>query len=108
MTTREIDFSPYFNDDMAEEYAEELASEIASQYDFEPVLDTGTYVKRPGFFMKRIPGTTEFAVGAEGTRLKYNPEQVPDEDVEVLVEERLEEARQEFASWKGVSDSLEV
>lgn len=108
MSTREIDFSPYFDDETAAEYATELADEIATEYDFEPVMDTGQYVSRPGFFMRRIPGTTDFAVGAEGTRLKYNPDQVPDEEVEELLEEKLDEARQEYVSWKGINKGLEL
>lgn len=108
MATKEIDFSPYFSDENAERYVTEVVEDVVEDYDFEPVMNTGTYVKRPGFFMKRIPGTTEFAIKAEGTKLRYNPEEVDDEVVVGAIEERLEDARQEFVSWKGVSESLEV
>lgn len=106
-SAKEIDFSPYFNDEEAKEYASEVLQVVVDQYDFERVSDTDFYVNRPNLFARYIPGNTDFAMSVEGTRLRYNPEVVDEEDVENAVDERLEEARQDFISWKGVRDNLD-
>ena len=106
-SAKEIDFQPHFNDEEAEEYASEVLQVVVDQYDFERVSDTDFYVKRPNLFARYIPGNTHFSMSVEGTRLRYNPELVDEEDLENAVDERLEEARQDFISWKGVRDNLD-
>lgn len=102
---RELDFSPYFNDEESREYALDVLDEVAGNYDIEPVPESDAYVQR-GLLSYIIPGQTEFAASVEGTSLRYNGEIIDDEDVAEAVDAQLEESRKDFTSWKALSSEL--
>jgi hypothetical protein len=103
----EVEFSPFFGGAEARDYAVEVLEEVVEPYDFQHVGNNHTYVERPGILSQFIPGSTNFAASVEGTRLRYNPDLISDEEVEEAIESRLEEARQEYTSWRALSSSLE-
>ncbi len=65
------------------------------------------YVSRPGLFLRHIPGMTDYAVGAEDTRIKYNRDHVEEDQIKEAVEEEMEKARTQFNSWKAVQNKLQ-
>lgn len=103
--TRELDFSPYFDEDESREYALDVLEDIAEDYDLEPVPDSDAYVQR-GLLSRIIPGSVEFGASVEGTSLRYNTEIIDEEDVAEAVDTRLEESRQDFTSWRALSAEL--
>jgi hypothetical protein len=103
----EVEFSPYFGEDEARDYALEVLEEVVEPYDLQLVGNDHTYVERPGVLSRFIPGSTDFAASVEGTRLRYNPELISDDEVEEAIDSRLEKARQEYTSWNALSSSLE-
>ena len=104
----EIDFSPYFSEDYAEEYAQEFLEDLVEGRNLEPAVSGHTYVRRPDSWLGRfMPGSTDFAASAENGKLRYNTEYINSEEVDEMVEQRTDQARQEFTSWKAVSSELE-
>jgi hypothetical protein len=103
--TRELDFSPYFDEDESREYALDVLEDIAETYDLDSVKGSDAYVRR-GFLSRIIPGSVEFGASVEGTSLRYNTEIIDEEDVSEAVDARLEESRQDFTSWKALSTEL--
>lgn len=102
---QEVDFSPYFNDEESREYAQDVLEDIAEDYDLEPVTGSDAYVQR-GFLSRILPGSIEFGASVEGTSLRYNTDIVDEEDIVEAVDDRLEESRQDFTSWKALSAEL--
>ena len=102
---RELDFSPYFSEDESREYALDVLEEVAETYDLDPVPETDAYVQR-GLLSRIILGSVEFGASVEGTSLRYNIDVVDEEDVAEAVDNRLEQSRRDFASWKALDAEL--